>query len=144
VPGFDAASVVEPLEYKFGKFVKGCDGVTPEPDDKIIAQFVDDLKKIIDKAKSQLPMEVDTDDPAAVMAAISSLESDNFMEVAEDMAAVYAGLTQGQPSAEDMLALPPRVRNLYYAWLQHEVMSPEAVPAAGTRAGNPPLRAVGG
>ena len=54
------------------------------------------------------------------------------------MAGIAAGLCSGEPSKDDILRLPPRIRAMFLAWLQREVMSPEAAPGGGSSAGEDP------
>jgi hypothetical protein len=47
------------------------------------------------------------------------------------MCEVYSGLCSGTPTAESIRQLPMRVRNIFFAWVQQEVMSPEPVSPGG-------------
>ena len=70
-------------------------------------------------------------DPEAMLKAVDDLEPDKFVEVMTDLADMHSKLCSGKPSRAQILAVPIRRRFALYAYLQGEVMSPEAVPAAG-------------
>ena len=44
---------------------------------------------------------------------------------------LHADLCSGQPSKEQILTVPMRRRQMFYQWLQAEVMSPEAATPGG-------------
>ena len=54
-----------------------------------------------------------------------------FAGLLGDMAVIFSELCSGKPTAAQINALPVRVRTIFFAWLQGEVMSPEAVTGAG-------------
>ena len=155
--GFDAASVVEALDYAFDSckgdhegscwrgseteprpakctvFVPGCHGVVAEPTDRQIAGYLSGIKKLVKDYQGQLPDNLVTGeaDAAALTDAAEELDPEVVVRLHGDVAGLFAGLCSGEPSREDILRLPPRIRAFFYRWLQQEVMSPEAAPGGG-------------
>lgn len=132
MPQFDAAGVVEGLECKLKPYAE-FDGVIPEPTDKQIGEFLARLKKVMKEAQEKLGLkeEVDVTDTEQVAKALDDLDPDEFVAVADEMAALHADLCSGTPSKAQILAVPLRRRLLFFNWLQSEVMSPEAAAPAG-------------
>lgn len=129
--GFNAATVVSPLDWDFHPYVKA-KGRIKEPTDDQIAAFLNGLKELTEKVKHTLPTGVDTSDPAEVMTAIDSLDAASVVEMHKEFAGLFAALCSGNPSRELLLEMPMRVRTVFYGWLQQEVMSPEVESGAGT------------
>ena len=127
---FNAASVVEALDWTFEPFVHAS-GVIKEPNDDQIAQYLADLKAIGTEIREKVPDAPDSTDPVGLMAALDDLDLESVSALTGRMAGIYAALCSGEPSMEQILALPPRRRTMFYGWLQQEVMSPEAAPGAG-------------
>lgn len=129
--GFNAAQVVEALDFNFNPYVDA-KGTIAEPTDEQIAKFLNDMKDAVEKVKDRLPEGVDTSDPADVLMAIDGLDASAITETHQAIAGIFAQLCSGNPSREVLLRLPMRVRSIFYGWLQQEVMSPEVAPGAGT------------
>jgi hypothetical protein len=132
MPQFDASSIVEPLQCKLRPYAD-FDDVIPEPSDQQVGVFLAGLKKVMTEANEKLggAKDVDVTDREQVMAAIEELEPDDFVQVADEMAAIHAALCSGRPSKAEILSVPLRRRNAFYNWLQGEVLNPEAAPGAG-------------
>lgn len=126
--GFKAEGVVEALDYDFRPYVNA-QGTIPEPTDKQITTFMVGLKKTYEDAKGEVPEDADLSDP---IAALDSLDPEAQMAGLTHLNGIYAELCSGTPSAEQISQLPLRVRGIFFAWLQGEVMAPEAVPGGGT------------
>ncbi|MGH3300569.1 MAG: hypothetical protein ACRDOK_02605 [Streptosporangiaceae bacterium] len=141
--GFDAGAVVTPLVFTFEPFTS-TKGTIPEPTDEQIATFMADVKKIMLRSKNELDLEVDPTDIEAVMSAVDKFEPEKVKTMMADMATAYAALCSNKPTAKQLLAAPLRVRGLFYAWLQNEVVNPEAGPGAGTAQVTPLRRAAAG
>jgi len=131
VPGFNAATVVEPLDWTFEPYVPGAKGVIKEPGDKQITAYLKGLKQLTADVQAKVPTVEADADPVDLMTAIDDLDPEIVAEMTEKMAAICADLCSGDPSKETILALPPRRRIMFYGWLQAEVMNPEAAPGAG-------------
>ena len=109
-------------------------GTIPEPSDATIGRFLDGLQKLYTEAQqltSSLPAEAD---PGTMLERLNQLSGDAFVKIGEGAAGLFADLCGSKPSKEQLLALPLRVRVRFYAWIQSEVVNPEAVPGAGTAA----------
>jgi hypothetical protein len=135
MPQFDASGIVEGLECKLRPYAE-FDGVIPEPTDQQIGEFLSRLKKVLREAQDKLGRkddteEIDVTDTAQVAKALDDLDPEDFVKIADEMAALHADLCSGTPSKAQILAVPLRRRNLFYQWLQGEVMSPEAASPGG-------------
>jgi hypothetical protein len=145
MPKFDAGEVYSALDYDFTKAGVPDKGRVPEPTDAMIGKFLSGLKSLVESIQDSAHLgEVDTDNPLAVLEALNSLDAETFVDALQKMAEHYAELTRGQPSLETLLALPLRVRQAFYAWIQTEVISPEAAPGATSQPGKTQLSAVAG
>jgi hypothetical protein len=134
---FNAAGVVEGLDYEFEAFVPGCNGTIREPTDTQITAFLTERQKINAEARRQIEaagkaIEAagESGNPEEAIAALDDTEA--ALEMHRRTADAYAALCSGAPSAADILRLPMRIRVLFYAWLSKEVMNPEAVPGGGS------------
>ncbi|HMG62785.1 MAG TPA: hypothetical protein VK599_07545, partial [Streptosporangiaceae bacterium] len=127
-----ANSVVEPLDYTLRPHVDKA-GTIREPNDRQIADYLAGIKKLIADYRGQLPdaMLAGSTDVGAMLTAVEDLDAEITVKFNDEMAGLSAGLCSGEPSKDDILGLPPRVRAMFLAWLQREVMSPEAVPGGG-------------
>jgi hypothetical protein len=143
LPAFSAESVVEALDFSFKPYT-AAEGTIKEPSDKQIASFLTGIKKVVKESEAKLPSTVDASDPAAVMEALDDLAPEDVVSLMGKMAGLYADLCSGDPTKAQILALPMRVRQQFFTWLQTEVMSPEAAPGAGKTPVRPALRAAAG
>jgi hypothetical protein len=144
MPTFDAGSVVEPLEYKLAPYSKAS-GVITEPTDQQIGDFLDGLRDLFTESQeSGLSADVDTDDPAAMVEALASMNSAELVGMLRKLAELMSTLCSGKPTADELLALPLRVRVKFFGWVMSEVVNPEAEPAAGTPQPIQLRRAAGG
>jgi hypothetical protein len=143
LPAFSAESVVEALDFSFKPYTDA-EGTIREPSDKQIASFLTGIKRVVKESEDKLPKDVDPEDPASVMGALDDLDPEDMVSLMGKMAGLYADLCSGHPTKTQILALPMRVRQQFFQWLQTEVMSPEAGPGAGRVQTGSPLRAVAG
>lgn len=132
MPQFNAASVVDALDFNFNPHV-AVQGTIAEPTDNQIADYLKAYKAFTEDIRSKIPSDIDPDDTAAVMEAMGNLDIDTFISASQKLAGITADLCGGFPSRENILALPPRIRNIFYAWVQEQVMAPEAVTDGGKR-----------
>jgi hypothetical protein len=132
LPQFNAASVVDALDFTFEPFVS-VHGTIKEPNDDQINKFLNDYKALTKEVRDQIPQDIDASDPAAIMDAMGELDVEVMVSMNQKMAEVMADLCSGFPSREQILALPPRHRNIFYVWLQEQVMSPEAATGGGAQ-----------
>lgn len=132
MPSFNAGSLVEALDYTFQPFHQDS-GTVPEPSDKQIGDFLSGLKGLFSEAGGLAQLaEVDQSDPAAMLDALNSLDGEDFVNLMASMCDVFAALCSNKPSAATLKKVPVRPRRLFFEWIQQEVLSPEAAPAAGT------------
>jgi hypothetical protein len=128
---FNAASVVEPLDYDFTHFKAG-KGTITEPTDNQIRLFGVAQVMLQRQVVQAVP---DTDDDASLDEKLAAIEkagsAQALVDYANTEAAMYADLCSGKPSGPELLKLPPRVRNAFYTWLRGEI-SPEAEAGGGT------------
>lgn len=159
MPAFNAASVVEPLDYAFDTcdgqhegscwrgsekeprpakctvFVPGCHGTVREPNDRQVADYLAGYQKLLREYRGQLPDAIvagGNPDISAVMDAAAELDPEIILRLNTDVAALIAALCSNEPSKDDILGLPPRIRAMFCGWVQKEAMSPEAVKPAGS------------
>lgn len=142
MPKFDAANVVEALDWDFTSF-DGGKGTTPEPTEKILAEFLRGLASVtsdIAKERGDLPEDAT---PEQIIEQVEKLTtSDILADMFSKMSEVYGKLCQDSPSAEQIQKLPMRHRSAFFRYMADEVR-PEVfgavmTPTRGT------LRAVGG
>lgn len=133
---FKAENTVKALEYDFRPFldVHGC---TPEPSSEAVRHFLFETGKLAMKTAGE-PQEDETD--AEFITRMQEITEDDFTEVAEQVLDLLAELTQGEPSREEIAALPHRIQRAYTQWLRKELTDPEA-PSAGTK---PSLKGIRG
>lgn len=150
MPKFDAGSVVEPLEYDFTT-VRGypherAKGTIKEPTDEMITQFIGRLRDMMKQAGSiaENVAEMDMSNPTAFFQQLDTFDPDQLLAVFSGMAEAYGELCSNQPSAQEIADLPLRVRVRFFAWLQEEVVSPEAGAGAGIAAVTPLRSAAAG
>lgn len=120
-------AAVETLDYDFTGFPKEdgkgyCTGkgTIPEPSQKALDQYFKDLSEIMGgggaaahvRDITQIDPEVQKEQLAAVFAAIAKLCSN-------------------QPSKEQLMELPPRIKIAFLKWVNQEFQNPE-VSSAGT------------
>lgn len=139
MPKFDAGAVVEPLDYDFttikGYPHKRARGTIPEPSDEQIANLLAALREQAATAGKMVEPgneAQDFSDPTAFLHQLDNFDPAVFTELYAKVGRAYADLCSGQPSYEEIMSLPMRVRNRFFAWVMEEVVSPEA----GTGAGN--------
>lgn len=132
--GFDAAHVVEPLDYTLRPHVDKA-GTIREPTDRQIADYLAGYQRMLKEYREQLPDTLvagGSPDISAVLDAAAELDPEIVLKLNADVAALVAALCSGDPSKDDILGLPPRIRGMFLAWVQKEVMSPEAAPGGGS------------
>jgi hypothetical protein len=136
MPTFDAGDVVESLDWDFRKAGVKAHGTIPEPTDAAIGRFLDGLKKLYIEAQKSVPADGLPEDatPDQMLDALAQLTGDVFVKFMADTAGLFAELCSNKPSKEQLLELPLRVRVKFFAWVQMEVVNPEAGTGGGTAA----------
>jgi len=155
--GFKASEAVSPLEYDFHPHVDA-KGVTPEPSTDQIVQLQVAQKAALEKLGIDTD-EVDNDDQGnmqSLMDMMAGLSEEQLYEIQDEQADAVAEVcgaergetdadggvywSGGNPSRDEIIALPFRIRQAYFGWLMGQLFDPESA-AAGTR---PSLKAVRG
>ena len=145
MPKFDAGSLAEALEFDFTGAGVNAKGTIPEPSDEKIGQYLDEVAKAFGRIRETSGLaDIDPNDPAAMLAALEKIDAEEFIKVLDEVAAAAGRLCGGTPSVAQIRKLPLRVRQHFFAYLQREIVNPEAGPGAGTPGQKTPLRAVGG
>lgn len=139
--GFDAGTVVAPLDYNFDSLAKlpkyqnpdgtsmypelvGVVGTTPEPSDEAVQKM---QRAFVASTKALQPAaDVDPNDPRAVRQALDDMPRELFAKAEEDILDALAELCAGSPTREQLKALPYRHKREYIKWLQGELMNPES------------------
>jgi hypothetical protein len=143
--GFDAANVVEPLDWDFTKFGDKDDkGTVPEPTDRAIETFFKDVAKATKEVLKDLGMperEIGSDADAAsrMIETIAEISPDTPIttKMFDALFRATARLCSNQPSLTQLKKLPLRVRIAFVTWLMGE-LNPEPVGAASRNLGVAP------
>jgi hypothetical protein len=136
--GFDAGTVIEPLDWDFTEWNLG-KGTIPEPSEERVIKFQKKLQAVMIRvAQEAQPPEEEADaDPDRDRSRdwLRELERAQASGIAEEIAheidLIYGRFCQDQPSAETIGKLPYRVKVAFFRWLQEE-LRPEASSAVGT------------
>ena len=128
MPKFNAKDAVEPLEFDFAPFVEA-KGVVPEPTDEQVAEFYGNLG---DQLKIALGEErvkdLDLTDPLQVGKLFMSLTVEDHRKMYDANLDLHAAVCSGEPSREQLEALPFRLRQAFYGmvqgWLRPEASKP--------------------
>lgn len=119
--GFQADKVVDPLDFDFSAF-GGPVGTIPEPTDQQIFQLQEDLSAglvAVGVPADQL------DDMEAIAKATATLDRESQQTFLEAQTEALARLCGGEPTLEQIQALPFRIRAAFFGWLIGE-FRPEA------------------
>lgn len=138
MPGFDAGTIVEPLDYDFTKF-GGRKATIPEPsEDAVVKMYaeMDVLVKEIAGSFVQLPENPSAQDLVESLNQLTMSES--YAPMLSGMTRIYAELCSQTPSADELGQLPPRIRALFFQWMAKQ-MRPE-LNAADSKTAPRPLR----
>ena len=115
--GFNVQEMLDPLDYDFHPYVDAA-GVTPEPSDDQMKTAQAGLAEIFPvNEKGELDLKV-------LAERVTTVEEGSALEAR--LFEILAGLTSGQPSADEMKALPFRAQRAYMGWLMGKLLNPEA------------------
>lgn len=132
---FNASLVTaETLDWDFTGLGVDATGTIPEPSDQKIGEFLDSLKSLYTETQASLPKLPDDPSAEQMLEALSNVTGRQFVKLMADVAGLFAKLCSQQPSKAQLLALPMRYRVHFYAWINDEVVNPEAGTGAGTAA----------
>jgi hypothetical protein len=132
MPKFDAGQLAESLEFDFRGAGVDAHGTIPEPSDKQIGTYLDEVATAFKKIGEVAGLaNLNTGDPQAMLAALEKIDATQFVAVLDDISKAAAKLCGGTPSLVQIRALPLRVRQHFFRYLQEEIVRPEAAPGAG-------------
>lgn len=121
MPTFNAASVVEELDYDFTRF-GGQKSKIPEPSkDKIVAYYndLDELLKQVAGEHVKLPDKPTAQDLIEAVNLLTMAES--YGPMLDGMTLICSALCSNSPSVEELEQLPPRIRGLFFQWLGEQL-----------------------
>lgn len=128
---FNAGAVGEQVTYDFTAFITGCQGAIKEPTDLQLESFGRAAMAEENRFRKLVPELPDDANADQIMAQADAISIEESLTYLQNMAAIYSALCSGQPSAEQLMELPRRVRREFYAFLRDEVVNPEAGAGAG-------------
>lgn len=119
---FDAGQ--DELTYDFTKYIPDAKGVIPEPTSEQIQHFTQTLQKI-------MPSKTITDENGNErnvldIEKIKEEYGEDGSEVELTLAAAVSQVCSGTPTAEQILALPYRVKRRFTGWITGTLLDPEA------------------
>lgn len=124
---FDAAKPdIVKLDYDFRPYVQAS-GTTPEPSEDMIYDF---QVKVRNTAKLLGREDIDSNDRIATVQFLRSLSKEDMKQVNIQVFNALGELTQGRPSAEDMLSLNSQAYRLgqaYIGSLMGDLLNPKGV-----------------
>jgi hypothetical protein len=141
--GFDAGKSVTALNYDFStlpiadeetqKILAEAKGTIPEPSQAALDNFQKHVREMAtDPEIAALVALADDADPAAVIEAIGAMPAEKLTDVNNRMVDAIIDVCSGSPSAEQVRALPPRVRNAFIGWVSGELVGPTGpTPGSG-------------
>jgi hypothetical protein len=143
LPGFDASTIVEELDYDFTKF-GGKKGKIPEPSDEQIAALYAGMDKLVKEVAGEHVKLPDNPSAEDLVIALNQLTlGESYRPMLDGMTQLYADVCSGTPSVAELNQLPPRIRGLFFQWVAKE-LRPE-LDAADSKPALRPLRTrVGG
>lgn len=116
---FDAG--LDELRYDFTKYQEGVAGVIPEPTSDQVETFLEVLRQV---------MPTSTDENGKTVLDLAALSERFGADDSEDIEALLNGavaaLCSNTPTAEQIGALPHRIKQRFYGWVLGTFLSPEA------------------
>jgi hypothetical protein len=133
--GFNASTAaLEPLDFDFTEFKhsdgSSCEGkgTVPEPSQDLLDEVFEDLRTLM--ASAGLEVFEDGDTSAEVVKALNDAPDNVMKAISGGMLETVAKLTQGEPTREQLEALPARPRGAFYGWLLGQFGDPQRSKAA--------------
>lgn len=129
--GFKASEAVERLDYDFTdlqvsdpaqqEILAGAKGTIPEPSQQQLDGYFEAMRTLLSDLGVDL---ADAGSPQQLMAAFAKLPEGALERMNEGMVQAVADLCGGQPSRDQIAALPPRVRQAFVGWLSGQFANP--------------------
>lgn len=125
--GFDAGTVVEPLDWTFVKITgnEKDQGTIKEPTDRMIDEFFSGLNALSDKLAKDLGADK-APGPESTMATVATVPDDSVTSLGidkylDELNKLAGRLCSGSPSATQLKKLPLRRRMPFFIWLIGEL-----------------------
>jgi hypothetical protein len=98
MPKFDAGKLAESLEFDFTEAGVDAKGVIPEPSDKAIGEYLDDIVAASRKIATLGGLaSLDPNDPEMMAAALQAIDGKQFVAALDEIANPEAGPGAGTP-----------------------------------------------
>jgi hypothetical protein len=134
MPGFNASTVIKPLDYTLRPYVDK-ESVVKEPSDVQLDAFEKAMVREQQRLRKLIPDLPDGDDLDEYQAVLEKAENARVSPEATKtwkiQAGIFAALCSGEPSEAEIMTLPRRVRLHFFKWLREELASPEAAAGDG-------------
>lgn len=118
--GFIAEAEDSALRYSLKPYVEK-EGVIPEPSTQQIERLIEFLRQVMPTKQDENNKTVLDISKVAQM-----FEGQDSAQIETLVNSEIASVTSGEISAEDLTALPYRVKQRFYGWLLGTLLSPEA------------------
>lgn len=144
--GFDASNAVAALDWDFTAFGAG-QGTSPEPSDEMIERYKRKQMRLATAVVEQVALtqkQIEADDKEVqivntlplkeALSAIASLDGDSELNTLaiRQLAQIVAEVLSDKPTADQILALPSRVRAAFFGWVAGQLLDPKSY-ASGMR-----------
>lgn len=124
MPGFNASKAVEKLDWDFTEFAgPDAKGTIPEPSEGALTTFQERLKALYGE-------DFDPTDAQALRERFKDVDEG---EILTELLDAVAELCSETPTAEQIRALPPRVRTAFMGWLLGSITDPTNARSAMRR-----------
>lgn len=132
MPSFQAAGAVEPLEYDFTQYVPDAKGVIPEPTTGQIQDYFNSAREMAKevqgiRAQADRVQAADGDADAfseeEIAEIVDQMENLDIGEYTGKVVTMVAALCSDQPNADQINALPFRVRQAFVKWVSAQFRS---------------------
>jgi len=132
MPSFNAANVVDPLDYDFSAVpgLQDVKGTIKEPTSLQVQAYVNATRAEMVRLRRETGV-VDEEDADAVLAALEKMDPARTVEAQKRSAEILSALCSGHPTGGQLMKLPHRVMHAFSEWLAKEVLDPEVVTGAG-------------
>ena len=133
--GFNAANIVEPLDYDFTaiKGLENVKGTIPEPTSLQVQTFLTASRKEADRNQRDLGITGDAEDMTKeqILAVLDKASPSRTQAAKKREAEIFSDLCSGTPTAGQLLELPHRIMIEFAKWVTKEVLDPEVSTGGG-------------
>jgi hypothetical protein len=121
---FILSEEVTTLDYNFEPYASS--GTIPEPSAYQIQVFKQGLAQLVERMAENEEIDLDKLPPKEYAKRLSGLLSEDTTEQDEKVLHMIADVCTGQPSYDDLSALPFRARQAFLGWILGSLITPEA------------------